>query len=466
MRSQLWAGLLLAALAAGCGAPEARVGVTSAAVSRSTFVATVDLTGGDCGLCGRMTATCINGKDSRKFADPLPQGQGWTARAVEVRIFGSGCDAQQVEVSVDGNALPMVNTTTGMCGCMSCDLLAVTNFDVAPPGVLPGWAAGGMNTLTISTAAKLCAAYATVTITADQGLSIAPTRITLIGPAGVLTPPQTLTITNSAGTDPLEIHSLSVGGADPASFGITGPMTPLMVPVGAAAKFDVTCTPNGDEKTADLILATLPTGTVALSMTCDVFVPHPLGDGCLKGDFCESGFCVDGVCCDGPCTDQCAACNVFGKKGRCIAVNGKPVGTRAACAGSPPCQGLCDGKQTAQCNYPFGVTCNPAKCEGSVASVAATCDGAGACTPGATTNCDWGCLGAGCAPRPPDMASTDDAALPDGGADRAPVHDAGGCGCRVARAQSIPTPGALLVIAVVFGMKRRRAAKRAVAERS
>jgi hypothetical protein len=117
------------------------------------------------------------------------------------------------------------------------------------------------------------------------------------------------------------------------------------------------------------------------------------GATCSRDDECESGNCVDGLCCDTGCSGQCEACNVPGKRGTCSPATGKPVGTRAACAGEGSlCGGACDGTDRLGCTYPgFGTLCVEPSCANDRATVAAFCNGSGLCPAGETVDCPEGC---------------------------------------------------------------------------
>ncbi len=105
------------------------------------------------------------------------------------------------------------------------------------------------------------------------------------------------------------------------------------------------------------------------------------GAVCAANGACESGFCVDGVCCDSACTGQCEACDISEQEGICAATVGAPHGARPACASDASvCGGACDGMTTERCAYPGAErACREASCEAGVATMAAACDGQGAC---------------------------------------------------------------------------------------
>jgi hypothetical protein len=114
-----------------------------------------------------------------------------------------------------------------------------------------------------------------------------------------------------------------------------------------------------------------------------------LAGACGTASDCHSGFCVDGVCCESACPGQCEACDVSGHAGACTPVSGDPHGTRAACAGDgTACDGACDGVLASACAYPGASTaCRPASCADGTGTLAAACNGAGACPPVQTQAC-------------------------------------------------------------------------------
>lgn len=111
------------------------------------------------------------------------------------------------------------------------------------------------------------------------------------------------------------------------------------------------------------------------------------GDSCSRDAQCGSDHCVDGVCCDVACDGQCEACDVEGSVGTCSPVSGQPHGARPACASDGSlCGGSCDGTLTTACAYPT-VECRGASCDAGTATLAASCDGAGACPAEQTQDC-------------------------------------------------------------------------------
>ncbi|HEY2745108.1 MAG TPA: hypothetical protein VGL86_10815 [Polyangia bacterium] len=123
----------------------------------------------------------------------------------------------------------------------------------------------------------------------------------------------------------------------------------------------------------------------------------PNSAACAGNSDCLSSFCVDGVCCDQACDGQCQACDV--DPGTCTQVtSGQPHGSRAACAGAgSSCGGSCGSSPTA-CDYPdTSTSCRAQSCANSVETMAATCDGNGACPMAQTSSCGaFKCNGTGC----------------------------------------------------------------------
>jgi hypothetical protein len=128
-------------------------------------------------------------------------------------------------------------------------------------------------------------------------------------------------------------------------------------------------------------------GFFCVAGACTALLPE--GAACERPDQCGTGFCVDGLCCDRACGGQCEACDTAGAAGECRAVAGAPHGARSPCAtDGGACGGTCDGRATQACTYPGAqATCRPPRCRDGVATVGATCDGAGACAPEQTVDC-------------------------------------------------------------------------------
>lgn len=200
------------------------------------------------------------------------------------------------------------------------------------------------------------------------------------------------------------------------------------------------------------------------------------GETCTAPGECASNFCADGRCCESSCSGQCESCAESGREGLCVAVTGAPRGSRAACEGSGPCAGSCQGARNA-CGYPGSdVSCGPGStcANGACTQTAAFCAGASESQPvtGAPVDCaPFGCdpgLGtcrSGC-------SSTSDCALGRvcasavcvdpaagtggaGGGGAAAGGDDGGCGCRAVGSTGRRSSGGL-VLAALCGVARRR----------
>ena len=125
-----------------------------------------------------------------------------------------------------------------------------------------------------------------------------------------------------------------------------------------------------------------------------------LGLPCNAGSDCASTFCVDGVCCQSSCSGACEACGETSQAGQCVAITGTPRPSHTACAGAgTPCAGTCDGASRMTCTYPgSSQACRAASCTGSTATLAAVCDGNGACPSAQTVDCTPNvCAGTICA---------------------------------------------------------------------
>jgi hypothetical protein len=119
-------------------------------------------------------------------------------------------------------------------------------------------------------------------------------------------------------------------------------------------------------------------GNVCTAGSCGLKVT---GSACTAGGQCASNECVDGVCCTSACSGQCEACDVTGQVGTCTTLtSGAPHGSRPACTtDGTACAGACGGTATA-CTYPGASTgCRTQTCSSATLTLAATCNGAGAC---------------------------------------------------------------------------------------
>jgi uncharacterized repeat protein (TIGR01451 family) len=191
------------------------------------------------------------------------------------------------------------------------------------------------------------------------------------------------------------------------SFAITATATPavggtLACPASVVQGQPAVCTVT---PAAGWVLASLADGGVDVTASvsggrytiASVTAPHSLaatfakanGTSCAGAAECASAACADGVCCDAACGGQCEACNLAGSVGTCTPATGAPVGSRSACATDGSlCGGACDGASRSACAYPAAATeCRPGSCSGGTATLAASCDGAGACPAPQTQPC-------------------------------------------------------------------------------
>jgi outer membrane protein OmpA-like peptidoglycan-associated protein len=113
------------------------------------------------------------------------------------------------------------------------------------------------------------------------------------------------------------------------------------------------------------------------------------GQACADDSGCASGHCADGFCCDTACAGQCEACDLQGQAGSCLPVAGAPHNDRVACASDGSvCDGACDGVNRTACAYPDAETeCRAASCGEGIATMAAACNGTGACPAPETVEC-------------------------------------------------------------------------------
>ncbi|MEO0323091.1 MAG: Dickkopf N-terminal cysteine-rich domain-containing protein [Myxococcota bacterium] len=131
-----------------------------------------------------------------------------------------------------------------------------------------------------------------------------------------------------------------------------------------------------------------------------------LGETCATDADCGgASVCVDGLCCAAACAGQCEACDVPGFEGACVAVDGAPRGSRAACTGSGECAGVCDGTTRSACAFPGAETiCGAGSCSAGTETPVVSCDGAGACPGQVPRACTpYFCSGDACG----DRCSTD-----------------------------------------------------------
>ena len=170
-----------------------------------------------------------------------------------------------------------------------------------------------------------------------------------------------------------------------------------------------------------------PMGRFCNTMTMLCEPVRSNGAACSEAIACTTDNCIDGVCCNDACADTCERCNLRGSEGTCLAI----------AAGTDP-DNECDG----------------------------TCDGAGGCiggTPDAgPAEPDAGTALADGGPTPVvDGGSVDRDA---GTAVTRPRSDDAGCGCTVPGAShGTRGVGAVLVAAIVLGVRRRRKRRRPTA---
>ena len=127
----------------------------------------------------------------------------------------------------------------------------------------------------------------------------------------------------------------------------------------------------------------------------DVPVKTPNGGTCVVATDCLSTRCVSGICCDTACAGRCMACTIAltgsSPDGTCAPVTSDKNDPRGVCVAAAPescgMTGRCNG--AGDCAM-FGTTtvCMAASCAGGSFKAASTCNGSGACSPGATTNCN------------------------------------------------------------------------------
>ena len=101
------------------------------------------------------------------------------------------------------------------------------------------------------------------------------------------------------------------------------------------------CTADGTACTNTCSTSNDCVGQPCVNNSCGTVVN---GSKCTAAAQCKSGNCVDGYCCDMACGGSCQACDLSGSQGTCTTIpSGPPHGSRAACAGSGVCQGVCNG---------------------------------------------------------------------------------------------------------------------------
>ena len=157
---------------------------------------------------------------------------------------------------------------------------------------------------------------------------------------------------------------------------------------------DTPCTSNacfggdGGSGCSCTVDADCGSGSVCLTGAC--FVAVAQGGSCTQDAQCDANLpCVDGVCCDQTCSGQCEACDVASHVGTCtLLTHGAPHGSRSGCTGSGLCAGSCTGSSPTACTLPStATTCGLGSCIFGVATLPASCDGAGACSARTTVSC-------------------------------------------------------------------------------
>ena len=234
-----------------------------------------------------------------------------------------------------------------------------------------------------------------VTITPSTGHHVVDVTVdgTSVGAVGVYTFSSVVashTLAATFGADPVSVS----GSAGPGGT-VTCPST---VPYGQPATCSVvpdagyavaTLTDGGVDVLSQLSGTTYVAPNVTAPRTIAATFKKVLGISCSADTDCGSGHCTDGVCCDTSCAGQCEACDVAGSAGTCSPVSGSPRGGRSACASDgSACGGSCNGVVTNGCTYPGNPTsCRGATCAAGVATLAASCDGAGSCPAAQTVDC-------------------------------------------------------------------------------
>lgn len=113
------------------------------------------------------------------------------------------------------------------------------------------------------------------------------------------------------------------------------------------------------------------------------------GDACAAGGQCASSYCANGVCCTSECIGVCAACDVPGSKGTCVAVpkGEAPHAGRSCQSAHPKCgAGVCDQSHLDTCTFLEGEPCGDTICSGA-ALKGDLCSADGKCVPNGTSSC-------------------------------------------------------------------------------
>jgi hypothetical protein len=157
------------------------------------------------------------------------------------------------------------DTPASLTGTLACTTTAIAT---SPAGTYPITCSGQT-----STNYTITYVPGVLTVTAaGPVLTLSPTALTFISALNVTTPAQTVTVSNTGGA-PLRITSITLGGANPARFGLTQncPIGGTGVAVGAFCTINVTFTPNNNNNRTALVRvnvgAPAVSGTVTLTGT-------------------------------------------------------------------------------------------------------------------------------------------------------------------------------------------------------
>ncbi len=381
--------------------------------------------------------------NAARFQDPIPANVAsfsWTCAAAggaTCAASGTGAIDQTVNLP-SGGSLTYVITAQVAAGSGSGSITETATVST-PAGVTdPNGAnnvavdvnsCGTLYTLSLAKAGLGTGQVVSVPVAIDCGSSCSSASAQfLFGTSVVLTatasPGNTFTGWGGACTGTGNTCSVTLSAAtsvtasfDPPSYAITtsaspagsGTLTcpasvfqgqPAVCTVAPAAGFALgSLTDNGTVVTSSVSGGQYTIAAVAAAHTLAATFVKIDGTSCAGASECGSGFCVDGVCCDAACGGQCQACNLPGKAGTCSPTSGAPVGARPACTSDGTvCGGTCDGMNVASCSYPSAPTeCRGAACAAGTETLAAVCNGAGACPPLQTQACGaYACQATAC----------------------------------------------------------------------
>ena len=160
------------------------------------------------------------------------------------------------------------------------------------------------------------------------------------------------------------------------------------------------CNPAGSAcNTACSVDRDCVSGSYCSAGTCELQGKSGSAVSCTADDQCADHHCVDGLCCNTACDGECEACDVANDLGTCSPAHAgdAPHGARVACkSDGAGCGGRCDGTRRLTCGYPGASTsCRAGACAAGVATLAAGCNGAGACAPEQAQSCSPFLCGAG-----------------------------------------------------------------------